>query len=232
MLIPLKDDNPTRRRPVITLALILLNVLVMLYQFTLSERGEAIFIHQFGMVPTWLFGDGSISFPAHWLARETTLVTYMFLHGGLMHLGFNMWFLWIFGNNIEDALGPLRFVAFYLIGGVAASLCQLVMDLDSKVPVVGASGAIAAILGAYLVLYPRKNVSVLIWILIFIRVIKVPAAVVLSIWFLLQVLWTYLSSGTDGGGVAWMAHIGGFVFGMFVIRLFGPRLEPPQEPLD
>ena len=224
MIIPLKDENPTTRKPLVTMALIALNVAVFIYQITLSERGEIIFLHQFGLVPTWIGGDSAYPPPAGWFPREITFLTYMFLHGGFMHLGFNMWFLWIFGNNIEDALGPLRFMVFYILGGAFACLSQLLMDPSSQVPVVGASGAIAAVLGAYLVLYPSNKVSVLIWLFIFVNVIKVPAVVVLGCWFILQVLWQLLN---PAGGVAWMAHIGGFVFGLFLIRLFRPKVQRP-----
>jgi membrane associated rhomboid family serine protease len=226
MIIPLKDDNPTFRRPVVTMAVIALNVLIFLYQLTLTERGEIIFLHHFGLVPAWISGTGSMLPPPDWFARELTFITYMFLHGGFFHLGFNMWFLWIFGNNIEDALGPLRFTLFYLAGGVFACLSQVLINSSAQIPVVGASGAIAAVLGAYLVLYPAKKVSVLLWIIIFVRVIEVPAVIVLGTWFILQVIWSLgEAAGGGGGGVAWMAHIGGFVFGLFTIRLFGPKIS-------
>jgi membrane associated rhomboid family serine protease len=141
----------------------------------------------------------------------------MFLHGGLLHLAGNLLYLWIFGNNVEDRLGPARFLAFYLLGGVLAALAFLLTEPAAMTPMIGASGAIAAVLGAYFVLYPRARVVVLVWFFFFVNFVRVPAVVVLGIWFLLQVL------GLGGEGVAWMAHIGGFVAGMALVRPFLPR---------
>lgn len=222
-LIPIRDENPTLRKPYLTITLIGLNVLVFLYQLGLSPQEEIIFLHQFGVVPAWLTGLAPVVPPPEWLPRPLTLITYQFLHGGLWHLGGNMLYLWIFGNNIEDALGPVRFIVFYLLGGVLAALSQVLSGPASMMPMVGASGAIAAVLGAYLALYPAARVVVLIWFFFFVQFIRVPALIVLGVWFLLQVL------GAGGPGVAWMAHIGGFVAGLLMIRYFLPR-RPRRPP--
>ncbi len=215
-LIPLKADSPTYRTPYATIVLVALNVAVYLYQFTLGPRQEIIFLHEYGVVPAWLT-TFDLRLPADWLPRPLTVITYQFLHGGFFHLAGNMLYLWIFGTNVEDALGPLRFVLFYLLGGVLAAGCQVLAGPSSQAPMVGASGAIATVLGAFLVLYPRINIVVLIWFFFFVQLVRVPALLVLGVWFLLQVV------GSGGPGVAWMAHIGGFVAGLLLIRYFLPR---------
>jgi membrane associated rhomboid family serine protease len=216
-LIPIKDENPTQRIPYVTVTLMALNVLVYVYQLILPAEGEFILLHQYGLVPAWLTGLSDVQLPGDWLPRVTTLISYAFVHGGFMHLAGNMLYLWIFGNNIEDVLGPVRFLAFYLLGGVLAALAQVATGPGSTLPMVGASGAIASVLGAYLILFPRANVVVLIWFFFFVRLIRVPAILMLGLWFLIQVL------GAGGPGVAWMAHIGGFVAGLLLIRFFLPR---------
>jgi membrane associated rhomboid family serine protease len=152
----------------------------------------------------------------------------MFMHGGLLHLGGNMLFLWIFGNNVEDSMGYPRFLAFYLLGGLAATAAQVAIDPSSTVPTLGASGAIAAVLGGYAVLYPRARVLTLIFIIIFVTVIELPALLVLGVWFLLQLL-DASAQPLQGGGVAYFAHIGGFIFGLLMIRLFATH---PQDDYD
>jgi membrane associated rhomboid family serine protease len=154
--------------------------------------------------------------------NAATVVTSMFLHGGFLHLGGNMLYLWIFGNNIEDSMGRGRFLLFYLLGGVVAATFQVLYDPASEIPMIGASGAVSAVLGAYLVLYPYARVSTLIFIVIFIKVVQLPAVVLLTIWFFIQLLY----SQTDG--VAWYAHIGGFIFGLVAVRFFSRR--PHRRP--
>ncbi|MCF8032102.1 MAG: rhomboid family intramembrane serine protease [Desulfarculaceae bacterium] len=220
-MIPLKDENPTQGVPFVTIGIIALNLLVYLYQLSLGPRAEYIFLHQYGVVPVLLTGEIPVPGILAWLPQPLTLVTSMFLHGGFMHLAGNMLYLWIFGNNIEDRLGPLRFGVFYLLGGVLAGLSHVVASPGSQLPMVGASGAIAAVLGAYFLLYPRAKVVVLLWFFFYAQLIRVPAVIVLGVWFLLQVL------GRGGPGVAWMAHIGGFVIGLILVRLFLPRRRPP-----
>lgn len=216
-MIPIKDENPTERTPVVTIALIVINVAVYIYQLTLDQRAEMFFAYEFGAVPAMILGQVGGANLDLMIPRPLTLITSAFLHGGLMHLGGNMLYLWIFGNNIEDALGHFRFIAFYLIGGVLAALAHVAVEPSSTIPMIGASGAIAAVLGAYLVLYPRANVVVFIFLLFYIRLVKVPAVLVLMVWYFFQVL------GAGGEGVAWMAHVGGFVVGMGLIHVFKPK---------
>jgi membrane associated rhomboid family serine protease len=235
-MIPLHDANPTRRTPVMTLAIIAVCALVYGYQILLmSQGGEsalAAFITRWGVVPNELvdaFQAGSF------VSIETlTLITSQFLHGSLVHVGGNLLFLWIFGNNIEDRFGRLRFLVFYLVGGVVAGLTQVAIDPESTIPTIGASGAIAATLGAYLVLYPRARVTTAIFIVFFYQLIEVPAIFVLGFWFVLQLFDGLGSLGATGaqatGGVAFFAHIGGFVFGAAVallVRALG-RGEPQR----
>ncbi len=220
-MIPIRDENPTQGIPFVTLGIIALNVLVYLYQLVMPAQEEVLFAYRYGVVPALL--TGQVDAPPGLLAipEPLTLLTAMFLHGGILHLAGNMLYLWIFGNNVEDRLGPARFLLFYLVGGVAASLAHVLSGPSSQLPMIGASGAIAAVLGAYFLLYPRANVVVLIWFFFFVQLIKVPAVIVLGVWFLFQVL------GSGGPGVAWMAHIGGFVVGLVLIRFF---LPPPGRP--
>jgi membrane associated rhomboid family serine protease len=218
-VIPLRDANPTSRTPIVTLGIIAACVLVFLYQLTLGSAALERFIVQWGVVPAELvkaFRDG------RFVSQEAlTLITSQFLHGGFVHIGGNMLFLWIFGNNVEDRFGRLRFLAFYLVGGVIAALTQVFVDPTSTVPTIGASGAIAATLGAYLVLYPGARVTTAIFLVFFYQLIDVPAVVVLVLWFGLQLFDGLASLGisSSAGGVAVFAHIGGFIFGAAVALL-------------
>jgi membrane associated rhomboid family serine protease len=219
-VIPLRDANPTRRAPIVTLALIIACFVVFAYELgRLGSGGTAAldaFVTEWGIVPAKLTTAWASGVD---LAREAaTLVTSQFLHGGWIHLLGNLLFLWIFGNNVEDRLGRLGFLAFYLAGGVAAALTQVAIDPDSTVPTIGASGAIAATLGAYLVLFPRARITSLVFLGFFYQLIDVPALIVLLFWFVLQLIDGLASLGvTDtGGGVAFFAHIGGFIFGALV----------------
>ncbi|MBM3790611.1 MAG: rhomboid family intramembrane serine protease [Acidobacteria bacterium] len=231
-MIPLKDDNPARITPVITVMLIAANVLVFLYQMSLGIRGARLFVYQFGAIPAVITGAQSL--PAELVAIPPvfSLVTSMFLHGGLMHIGGNMLYLWIFGNNIEEAMGHVRFVAFYLVCGLLAALANMLTDIGSAIPMIGASGAISGVLGAYLLLYPRAQVLTLVPLGFFIRLMYIPAGLVLTIWFVLQLINSSMSGG-EGGGVAWWAHIGGFVAGMVLVGIFKKRrvrfFNPPHH---
>jgi membrane associated rhomboid family serine protease len=232
-VIPLRDANPTRRTPVVTLALIAACFVVFAYELgRLGSSGmDALdaFATEWGIVPAeisaaWASGTN--------LGGEAlTLITSQFLHGGWLHLLGNMLFLWIFGNNVEDRLGRIRFLAFYLVGGIVAGLTQVAINPDSPIPTIGASGAIAATLGAYLMLFPRARITSLVFLGFFYQLIDVPAVIVLVFWFLLQLIDGIASLGvTDtSGGVAFFAHIGGFVFGALVglaIRAVGGRRGP------
>jgi membrane associated rhomboid family serine protease len=234
---PLKDDVPTRTTPFITIALIALNVFVFLYQVSLQGEGSPQgvraardFILEFGLVPCRLTGA---CIEHTWvLSPALTVLTSMFLHGGLLHIGGNMLYLWIFGNNVEDTLGHGRFVVFYLASGTVAAAAQTALSVTSSVPMIGASGAVSGVLGAYLLLFPRANVLTLIIVGFFIRLVRIPAVIVLGFWFVVQFLsglvtWTgsALRGEPLGGEIAWFAHVGGFFAGMALLFLLRPR-EP------
>lgn len=218
-MIPLRDDNPTELRPYVMLALMAACVLTFLYQVTLPEMAERRLVGEFGFTPAHFFDDAGVSVPPLGLSATATLFTSMFLHGGWMHLIGNMLYLWIFGNNVEDALGHMRFALFYLACGLAAAISQGYADPSSTLPMIGASGAIAGVLGAYVLLFPRAKVLVLIPLGVFSQLVRIPAMVVLGLWFLLQFVQQALTSTmADGqGGVAYWAHIGGFVAGAILI---------------
>jgi len=229
-MLPLKDDVPSQSFPLITVLLIAANVAAFLYQASLEAgtggtgRAATAFVMEFGAVPCRLtglcVGDDSP-------APVVTVFTSMFLHGGLFHIAGNMLYLWIFGDNVEDTLGHLRFLALYVLSGVGAAAAQTVMSPASQVPMVGASGAISGVLGAYLFLFPHASVLTLITFGFFIRFVQIPAIIVLGFWIVVQVLSGLLSYGAaakgNGGGVAWFAHIGGFVAGVMLLFLFRPR---------
>jgi len=216
-MIPLRDDNPIRTRPLVTFALIALCTLAFLWQASLSANGQQQVAYLFGFIPAVLFGNAQLE--GQWIPASTTIITSMFLHGGWLHLIGNMLYLWIFGDNIEDRIGRGRFLVFYLVCGGVAALGQGLADPQSEIPMIGASGAISGVLGAYLVLYPRAKVLVLLPLLIFITTVRVPALVVLGIWFAGQLL-SSLIAAPGSGGVAFAAHVGGFVAGVVLIRLF------------
>jgi len=219
-MIPLHDDNPTTINPVVTITLIVVCFLVFLWQQALPVHDQARVLAGLGVIPAVLLGGASLPHEYALLPVGATLFTSMFLHAGWMHLIGNMLYLWIFGNNIEDAMGHVRFIVFYLLCGVLAGVAHAFSEIGSEIPTIGASGAISGVLGAYLLLYPRAQVMVafpafpLLW-----RPIYLPAVVVLGFWFLLQVINSALDAG-QAGGVAWLAHVGGFVAGMLLIPLF------------
>jgi membrane associated rhomboid family serine protease len=223
-MIPLHDDNPTERAPFVTIVAMALCILVFLYQESLQERAGDLFVFQYGAVPAVVFGytslpeDAAVGIPV-----GLTLVTSMFLHANWIHLLGNMLYLWIFGNNIEDSMGHAKFVLFYILCGILAALSHALIDPSSTIPMVGASGAISAVLGAYLLLFPRAHVLVLLPV---IGMTRVPAGIVLGMWFVTQLVSGGMSVGATGGGVAFFAHIGGFVAGMALIGLFKRRGVP------
>ncbi len=210
-MIPLKDENPTQTFPFVTISLIVINILVFIYEYTLSQETLKLTIEQFGIVPYYLT-HLSYALDPSGIPRFYTLITSAFFHGGILHLAFNMLFLWIFGNNIEDVLGHIKFILFYLLSGIIAGMSQALVTPQSTIPIIGASGAVAGVLGAYLVLYPRARILTLFWFFFFIRIVRIPTVVFLGFWFLIQILY----AGT-GGGVAWFAHIGGFIAGVIMI---------------
>jgi len=268
---PIKDNIPTDRFPVVTVALILINVVVFLGLQGVKgfSSVDDTTVVKYGAIPYELthpgkhcgLGDrvtatgklitsenGSVacegttvdtaegkteirsisgSEPSTWL----TILTAMFMHGGFLHIIGNMLFLWIFGNNVEDSMGPLKFVAFYLLSGVAALALQVAFSPDSTVPTIGASGAVAGVLGGYILLYPRARVLTLIFIIFFVTLIEVPAVVMLGLWFLQQIYFGAADlSDPTGGGVAYFAHVGGFAFGLIFIRAFATRIRRTPEP--
>lgn len=217
-MIPLHDDNPTQRTPIVTIIFIGICLTVFLYQVNLPQEAAELFAFQYGAIPAIVFGQASLPEETGvTLPAVLTLVTSMFLHGGWMHLLGNMLYLWIFGNNIEDAMGHAKFVVFYLLSGILAALSHAVTDPSSQIPMVGASGAISAVLGAYLLLFPRAHVLVL---LPAIGMTRVAAGIVLGMWFITQLISGGMSVGATGGGVAFFAHIGGFIAGMALIGFF------------
>jgi membrane associated rhomboid family serine protease len=216
-MIPLKDENPTRTRPVVTVGLIAANVAAFIYMLSLGPAGAERLINVAGIIPYEITHMSEVGEQAL-VPLPLTMVTGMFLHGGLLHLAGNMLYLWIFGNNVEDAVGHVRFVGFYLLCGWVASLIHVLSVPDSSLPMIGASGAVAGVLGAYAVLFPKARVWSLVFILFFVRIVSVPAIVLLGVWFLLQ-----LASIGRGGPVAWLAHVGGFVAGAALILPFTER---------
>jgi membrane associated rhomboid family serine protease len=218
-MIPLKDDNPTRIFPFFTILLILLNALVFFVEL-LHPGGMKYVVYNFGAVPSNI-----LTFRSNQpIPPYMTIVTSMFMHGGFIHILGNMLYLWIFGNNIEDRLGHFRFLLFYLVGGVVAALAHSITSPNSQIPMIGASGAVAGILGAYLLLYPRARVHTLIFFGFFIDIIRIPALIIIGFWGIIQVINGIVSKGlVQQGGVAWFAHIGGFLFGILTIRLWLQR---------
>ena len=219
-MIPIRDENPASRKPVVTIALIAANCLVLALQMLQPMEQQEAFVMAWGAIPRDIIGGWDLlpSVPTAWM----TLFSSMFMHGGLMHLGGNMLYLWIFGNNIEDTLGHVKFLIFYLLGGLAAALSHVSFDPQSAIPMVGASGAISAVLGAYLLAFPSARVVVLVWIVMIVRFIRVPALLMLGIWFAMQIF-GFAGDSSQGGGVAWLAHIGGFVAGIVMALLLGVR---------
>jgi rhomboid family protein len=232
---PLKDHNPTSRTPVITIALVAINVFVFIYELTLG-KALGVVVTGFGLVPYEITHMTDLVGAAYGPIVQTpgppfiplTLITSMFLHGSFMHIFGNMLYLWIFGNNVEDLMGRFRFIVFYLGCGIAAGLTQVLVSPMSTTPTVGASGAIAGVLGAYLVAFPRARVLTAVFFFIFVRLIEVPAYVLLVLWFVMQSFQGVASLGARelSGGVAWWAHIGGFVSGILGLTvLAGGRVR-------
>lgn len=222
-MIPLKDNIPSSRTPVITVGLIVINVLVYLNQLALSPRAAVRFVYLYGLIPVEI-SEGQLLIQ-HPVPLYGTILTSMFVHGGLFHLAGNMLYLWIFGDNVEDRLGRFRFLLFYLLSGLAAAAAQILSDPHSQIPMVGASGAISGVLGAYLLLYPHARVVTLVFFGWFVRLIEIRALFVLGFWILVQLASGLLTWGAQVGGVAWFAHIGGFVAGLVMVIPLRRRAE-------
>ena len=272
-MIPLKDNIPTTRFPIVTVVLIAINVAFFVWQLSASgdegsatapvlreagasERDQLNF--EYGAIPREVLHPGEYCAPGEVtrsgevvetcgphdeIEQESgldlapwwvTLLTSMFMHGGILHIAFNMLFLWVFGNNIEDAMGRLRFIAFYLLAGIVAIYAQSLFSADSIVPQIGASGAVAGVLGGYALLHPRAQVLTLIFIVFFVTIVEIPAMIMLGIWFVLQFIPAVadVTAVGDEGGVAYLAHVGGFIFGLALVKLFAHRRqeEPPSSP--
>ncbi len=223
-MFPLRDDNPIKIIPVITWMLIAVNAAVFLYQISLSVKAAEIFAYQFGAIPSVVLGAKQLPARFAVIPPAASVFTSMFLHGGWMHLIGNMWFLWIFGNNIEEAMGHARYLAFYVFCGILASIAHILTNTNSAIPSIGASGAIAGILGAYIMLYPRARVWTLIFLGFFVKLLYVPAGVILGFWILLQFINGSMMAGRQNmGGVAFWAHVGGFIAGVLLVGLFKRR---------
>jgi membrane associated rhomboid family serine protease len=219
-MIPIRDDIPTRETPVVNYLLIAVNVIVYLVMALVGPEAQEAIVNRYAMIPA-NFADGVT------LAEIFTIFTSMFMHAGLAHLGGNMIYLWVFGDNVEDRLGHFQYLVFYLVGGVVASLTHLFTNGGSDIPTVGASGAIAAVLGAYLVYYPYSRIATWVPLGYFYRLTLLPAAVVLGFWFVLQLFDGVMAlGGADVGGVAVWAHVGGFVAGMVMAKLVVPARKP------
>jgi rhomboid family protein len=256
-MFPLKDNIPTERTAYVTIALIAINVFVY---FVLQKGGilsgsDNTIVIKWGVIPYELTHPGKecaealgaivcegqrgvVGAAPDQPATILTIFSSMFMHGSILHLGGNMLFLWIFGNNVEDAMGHARFVVFYLVGGLAAVALQVIASPDAAVPTIGASGAVAAVLGGYILLYPRARVITLIFIIFFFTILELPAMLILGFWFLQQILFGFYEVANPaggGGGVAYFAHIGGFLFGLAAIKIFAQRHKdytvPPRYPV-
>jgi len=211
-MFPIRDTQPSYSRPVVTILIIVLNVLAFLYEFSLDDYSRNYFIANYGLIPDRL--------------HVWAVFTSMFLHGGWMHIIGNMWFLWIFGDNVEDVMGHGKYLIFYLLCGVAAGMTQVMFNPHSRLPMVGASGAIAGVMGAYLIKFPQSRIVTVVFIFIFLTRIEVPAVLMLLYWFFIQLFSGFGSIGysqANQGGTAFFAHIGGFIAGMILVKLLGTR---------
>lgn len=222
-MIPYKDDNPTSTFPVFTVSLIIMNIIVFLSQVYFFRADMNALSYAFGAIPHSL-----LTFESHQPVHPAlTVFSSMFMHGGLFHLGGNMLYLWIFGNNIEDRLGHFRFIVFYLFCGIFAAYSHALTHPTSTVPMIGASGAVSGILGAYVLLFPHAHVHTLLILGIFVTTVKIPALIVIGFWAVVQFFNGMISSGLpNSGGVAWFAHLGGFFVGLFTIKIWLPRRYP------
>ncbi len=222
-MLPIRDNLRPQRVPVVNYALIALNLLVFFWQISAGASNPRL-AYQLALIPSQVTGGLTPDDFLH-------IFTSMFMHAGLAHIGGNMLYLWIFGDNVEDAMGHARYLFFYLLGGFLASTAHILTNPNSTVPTVGASGAIAAVLGAYLVLYPQSRVLTVIFLGYFVRLTMVPAIIVLGLWFVLQLFQGFMTlGGPNVGGVAFFAHIGGFVAGLLLVRLFAARPRYPTSP--
>ncbi len=220
MFFPYRDDNPTEKKPYVTIGLIVLNVVIYLIVYAGGNELYVYAVINYGLIPVELVHFHNF-FPSTAVPPIANLLTALFMHGSFMHLAGNMWFLWIFGDNVEDTLGHFRYLIFYILAGIAASLLHVALFSSSNAPVIGASGAISGVLGAYAILYPNARIRTFVFIFIYLDFIKIPALIFIGIWIAFQVVSGLIALGHGGSeGVAWFAHVGGFFFGLFILRLF------------
>ena len=231
-MIPLKDLTPRRSFPVVTLLLILANIAVFIYQITLPPHAAQVFVNTYAVVPAKI----QLALDGHRYTLTQALLplfTCMFLHGGWLHIIGNMWFLWIFGANVEDHMGPFAYLIFYLLCGVGSSTAQMAFSWGSHIPALGASGAISGVLGAYIIFFPTSQIYTLVTLFIIWFRARIPAIVFIGLWFVLQALSAFGSLGGAGhveeGGVAWWAHIGGFILGLLVAKIIPWRSSRPPS---
>ncbi len=215
---PLSDQNPTKNKPIICWIIITICIILFFWQQTLSNENQGKLILSFGMIPSVIFGFRELSYELILIPSELTIFTSIFLHGGWMHLIGNMMYLYIFGDNIEDCMGKFRFIIFFGLCGVIAALSQSYVNLQSPIPMIGASGAVSGVLGGYLLLFPKAKIRVFFWFLIFIKIFNVPSLIVLGGWLLIQFFSFDLNSSDSN--IAYAAHIGGFISGMIFIKIF------------
>lgn len=221
-MIPLKDDNPTSNKPIVTYFIIVFCILIFLIQISSQAYKSGQLFYSYGLIPSVLMGHKQLPMDLYAIPGLLTIFTSMFMHGGFMHLAGNMLYMWIFADNIEDSLGSTKFFIFYLLSGVGAAMTQVLIDVHSQIPMVGASGAIGGVLGAYLINHPNAKVLVLIPFGFFSQLLKIKALYVLGFWFILQFIST-------GGGVAYAAHIGGFISGIILILFFNRKVKKRKK---
>ena len=227
-MIPLKDDNPTSGRPIVTYFLISICVVVFFMQLGSESYRTGQLFYSYGLIPSVLMGHDRLPIDLYAVPAYVTIFSSMFMHGGFMHLIGNMLYMWIFADNIEENLGPKKFIVFYLLSGIGAAMAQVLADTSSQIPMVGASGAIGGVLGAYIINYPKAKVLVLIPLGFFIFSQKIRALYVLGFWFILQFINSSMMS-SQGGGVAYAAHIGGFISGMILILFFNKTTKKKSK---
>lgn len=227
-MIPIQDDNPVLRRPVVTHLIMVLCGLTFLWQLSLGDEGFRLAMFAFGLVPAVITGNAVLPQELDLIPAPLTVVTSMFMHGGILHLLGNLLFLWIFADDVEDRLGRIRFAGFYLCCGAAAAMAQVLPSPDSVIPMIGASGAISGVLGAYALMYPNARIAVAVPVFFTLQIFRLRALLVLGIWFFIQLL-SSLMTQPGGGGIAFRAHLGGFVAGLVLLPLFLPRRHPGRR---
>ena len=225
---PISDVNTTKNKPIISWIILICCVLIFIYQKNLGYHIEQKAILSFGMIPSVLFNIKQLSDDLTIIPAYMTLISSMFLHGGWMHLIGNMTYLYIFGDNIEDVLGKFKFIVFYMSCGIFAGLCQALVDINSEIPMIGASGAISGILGAYLILFPKKDIKVFFWFFIFIKILRIPAMYVIGCWIFIQF---FSLNNSEESNIAYLAHIGGFIAGVILIIMFRKKISNQTKKL-